>query len=111
MANFRTVLRHRKVNPWFVYDELPIPVRAALQEGPTAWDPVGVRRQLNKWTKVHGRAEAVKLTAAWINRAHQAEIEYAMPWNGNRRLPPEHRRLSPHLMAEATMQLSNREEY
>jgi hypothetical protein len=111
MGNFRTVMRHRKVDRWEVYDTLPALVRAALQEGPQPWDPVGVRRHLRRLSKDMSWPQAVAQTAAWITHAHEAEIAYAIPWNGMKRLPAEMRRPSPHLLAEATMQLSNRQNF
>jgi hypothetical protein len=43
-----------------------------------------------------------------INQAHQIEIERALPWNGMKILPPENRQPSPHILAQATMQLSGK---
>ncbi len=112
MANSRTMRRIRKVNSWEVYDSLPALVRAALQEGPQEWDAVGVRTFLRRAAKARGVSwpEAVAGTVAWIMRAHEQEIAYARPWQpGQKRLPPEQRRPSPHLLAQASMQMSNRD--
>jgi len=101
MANGRTRTTTRRVDRWAVYDGLPSVVRAALQEGPQAWDAYSIRTYFNKLCKVCSFPEAAQRTAEMVMKAHQAEINMAPPYRGR----------SPHVAAQATMQLSNREYY
>lgn len=104
----RLVRRMPKANPWDVYDELPPPIRAALQEGPEKLNPLWARLCLRRFRR-RGEDEAAAALAVvrdigWI---HRHEIAKAAPWQ-----PPGHGRRrplpSPHILAGASMQMSGR---
>jgi Family of unknown function (DUF6525) len=46
--NVRLVRRARKADPCAIYDALPPPIRAALQEGPAQWNVPRTARFLNR---------------------------------------------------------------
>ena len=110
MANGRTRTTHRKINPWDVYDALPPPIRAAFQEGPQEWDVVWARTRLRALAQVMPRQDAIARVVRTINNWHASEIEDARPWqpNPNRLRKAAARKPSPHQLAQATMQTSNR---
>ena len=105
-TNSRTRRTTRKIDPYVVYDQLPAPIRAALQEGPQEWDAVWARTRLRQLAKSEPLEQAIQRVVHMINRAHAAEIEDARPWQVSRlkatRIP------SPHMLAQATMQTSRR---
>ena len=106
MTNSRTRRTTRKIDPYVVYDQLPAPIRAVLQEGPQEWDAVWARNALRSYAKCHSLPEAISRVVAQVNRAHAMEIDQARPWQVSRlrakRIP------SPHMLAQATMQTSGR---
>lgn len=107
MSNGRVRRTRRQVDPYAVYDALPAPIRAALQEGPQQWDAVWCRTMLRRYAKRLPVAEAIQATAKLISRAHLAEIEQARPWQA-KRFVKANRIPSPHMLANATMQTSGR---
>jgi hypothetical protein len=103
----RLVRRKPKADPWGVYDALPAPIRAVLQEGPAQWDGGVLAARYRRWRGEYGEAAAVRLTVSVISLWNVLEIQRARPWQ-----PPEWGRRkplpSPHLAARATMQTSGR---
>lgn len=108
MSNSRTRRTARRVDPYEVYDALPAPIRAALQEGPQEWDSVWCRTRLRKYSKLMPKHEAIERVTSMVMRAHLAEIDEARPWQEHSRIPKAKRTPSPHLLAKATMQMSGR---
>ena len=92
---------YRKTDPLEVYDKLPAPIRAALQEGVKPFNPFWARTQCRK----HG----VDFVLSEIRAGQLREIAEADDWQppGHRRRPPGP---SPHILAHATMQTSGRNE-
>lgn len=108
MANGRTRTVNRKACPWEAYDSLPAPVRAALQEGPQGWDPVAVKTRLRAAQKALGHADGIAAMVRIINAWHAHEIKEARPWQKRVAFQKTRRLPSPHLLAQASMQLSGR---
>jgi hypothetical protein len=105
----RLVKRVPKADPWAVYDSLPAPIRAALQEGPEQLCPLAIFRLLQRdLRRGYSKARAVEHALWAINFEHRRRIFSALPWQ-----PQGHRRhrplLSPHALANATMQTSGRQ--
>jgi hypothetical protein len=81
-----------KADPWEVYDELPAPIRAVLQEGPSDLCPLSARRGLRRWLRFNRHcaddgdtatdvyAESVADTVKGLQKAHRLEIISAEPW-------------------------------
>jgi hypothetical protein len=109
MANCRTRTTRRKTDAYAVYDALPPPIRAALQEGPQEWDAVNVRLRLRQAAKRMPMTEAIKRVVALLNAAHANEIAEARPWQAHVRVTKGNRVPSPHMLAGATMQTSGRD--
>lgn len=105
--------RRRKTDPYAVYDALPAPIRAALQEGPQEWDAISIRRRLRQLSKLMLMDDAVTRMVRFIYAAHAYDIELARPWqkNPDRKMPEKYRVPSPHQLAQATMQTSGRGVY
>lgn len=103
-----TARRVRRVRPiWEIYDVLPPPIRAALQEGPVVWNAAIISARYRRWKRQIGDAEAIDRAVSMIGGWHSQEILAARPWQ-----PPGHGRRplpSPHILARATMQTSGRE--
>ena len=104
----RLVRRMPKADPWDVYDALPAPIRAALQEGPEALNPLWARSCLRRFRRRdEDEAAAVLAVVGEIGWIHRHDIAKAAPWQ-----PPGHGRRpslpSPHFLARATMQTSRR---
>jgi hypothetical protein len=101
-----TSARHvRRV--WDIYDALPQPIRAALQEGPVLWSAGIIDARYRRWKRQFGDADAVAFAVSVIGMWHAQDIRAAQPWQ-----PPGHGRRrplpSPHIRARATMQTSGR---
>lgn len=47
---------------WDIFDALPLPIRAALQEGPATWDVVVLAARYRRWRRAFNEAEAITLT-------------------------------------------------
>ena len=99
---------HRVRDLWAIYDALPAPIRATLQEGPAQADVglvVARYRKLRRALDDDGAAIRQIITNIEIWRT--IEIRRAQPWQ-----PPGHGRRaplpSPHILAHATMQTSGR---
>jgi hypothetical protein len=97
-----------KADPWDVYDALPAPLRAALQEGSEKLDPLWALSSLRKFRRLGAdEPAAVGWAVEDIGWAHRRNIVEAAPWQ-----PPGHGRRkplpSPHILAQATMQTSRR---
>lgn len=115
MSNGRT--RHTRSKPntrWDTYDALPPLTRQALQEGPQQWCDIEVAKHVKRLRKQHPTASMQsidQITASMVRRWHLHEIAAARPWQPARK-PFERKPLypvpSPHIAADATMQLSNR---
>lgn len=109
MANGRTG-RASRTDYWAVYDALPAPIRAALQEGPQPWSALWARSQMRDYGKRLTREQAIAAVVRDIHEWHRWEIGDAKPWQPKRepfkKAPPKV--ASPHLRAQATMQLSGR---
>ena len=104
----RLVRRLPKADPWNVYDALPAPIRAALQEGPEELNPLWARSRLRRFLRDGEDEAAAVLAVVWdIGWTHRRDIAKASPWQ-----PPGHGRRrplpSPHILAHATMQTSGR---
>jgi hypothetical protein len=91
-------------DPWLIYDGLPVPIRAALQEGPCRFDAATLAFHYRRLRRAFGEAEAVKRTIEEISRWTEMEIQEGRPWKWPGRKAP-----SPHVAAGATMQTSGRE--
>ena len=115
MSNGRVRFVRRLPNTrWDTYDALPPLTRQALQEGPQQWCDIEVAKHVKKLRKQHPTAsmESIdKITASMVRRWHLHEIAAARPWQPTRK-PFERKPLypapSPHIAADATMQMSNR---
>lgn len=115
MSNGRTRYTRTKPNArWEAYDALPPMTRQALQEGPQQWCDIEVAMRIKKLRKQHPLAsmESIdRIAASVVQRWHLYEIAEAKPWQPARK-PYERKPLypvpSPHIAADATMQLSNR---
>jgi len=115
MSNGRTrFTRHKPGARWEAYDSLPPLTRQALQEGPQQWCDIEVAKTVRKLRKQHPDAsvESIdRIAASMVQRWHMYEIAEAKPWQPKRK-PYERKPLypvvSPHIAANATMQLSNR---
>ena len=99
-----TIRRIQRV--WDIYDALPLPIRAALQEGPARGMPVSSTPDI-----AAGNASSVKPRRS-LSPSRSSELacpgnRRAQPWQ-----PPGHGRRaalpSPHILARATMQTSGR---
>jgi hypothetical protein len=94
-------------NLWDIYDALPLPIRAALQEGPVMWNAAVLAARYRRWRREIGDAEAIRETISIIALWNHLEIRQAQPWQppgwGRRKPKP-----SPHSAAAATMQTSRR---
>ena len=109
MNNFPTTpatARHvRRV--WDIYDALPLPIRAALQEGPVLWDAGIINARYRRWKRQLSEREAIAAAVSVVGIWHAQDIRRAQPWQ-----PPGHGRRaplpSPHILASATMQTSGR---
>jgi hypothetical protein len=103
----RRTKRRRVRSTWDIYDALPLPIRAALQEGPSQWNAAVVAARYRKWRREDGEADAIVSAIFLINRWNLMEICQAGPWQppgwGRRKPKP-----SPHIAANATMQTSGR---
>ena len=115
MSNGRTRRNKRDhLVQWDTYDNLPPLTRQALQEGPQSWCAVNIARGIKKLRKMHPAASQESLdhiTASMIHRWHLDEIAAARPWQPKRKSFESvslHPVPSPHIAADATMQLSNR---
>lgn len=109
MSNSRCGRSTRKVDHWEVYDALPAPIRAALQEGPQEWDAVWARARLRHHLRVYPDMErAIGRVVNMLNEAHASEIRDARPWQARQRFVKAKRIPSPHMLANATMQTSGR---
>ena len=115
MSNGRTRYTRSKPNArWDAYDNLPPLTRQALQEGPQQWCDIEVAKRIKKLLKQHPDASMASIdgiAASMVWRWHLHEIAEAPPWQPARK-PYERKPLypvpSPHIAADATMQLSNR---
>lgn len=104
----RLVRRWPKADPWAVYDDLPAPIRAVLQEGPVQLCPIRVLAELRRCRRYgFDETEAAARVASLLASAHLRNIARAEPWQ-----PPSHGRRkplpSPHMLARASMQTSGR---
>ena len=93
------------------YDLLPPQVRAVLREGPQQWDCASVLRRIRRQIR-DGNPEHVVIQAAIasIKIAHAREIDQGYCWRTRKpgqawKNVPK----SPHVMANATMQMSTKE--
>jgi hypothetical protein len=112
-SRVRLVRRKSKADPWTVYDALPAPIRAVLQEGPAELCPLAARRTLRRLRRLDDideggpDASAIASTVFILERAHKWNILRASDWQppgrGRRKPLP-----SPHILARATMQSSGR---
>ena len=104
-SRWATTRRIQRV--WDIYDALPLPIRAALQEGPALWDAGIINARYRRWKRQFGEAEAVAIAVSVVGIWHAQEIRRAQPWQ-----PPGHGRRaalpSPHILARTTMQTSGR---
>jgi hypothetical protein len=115
MSNGRTrFTRHQPNARWDAYDSLPPLTRQALQEGPQQWCDIEVAKTIKRLRRQHPAASMESLdriAASMVQRWHMIEIAEAKPWQPKRK-PYERKPLypapSPHIAADATMQLSNR---
>jgi hypothetical protein len=115
MSNGRTrFTRHKPNARWDAYDNLPPLTRQALQEGPQQWCDIVVAKTVKKLRKQYPLAsmETIdRLAARMVQGWHMHEIAEAMPWQPARKpfeRKPTYPVASPHIAADATMQLSNR---
>jgi hypothetical protein len=104
---------------WEIYDALPAPIRAELQEGPVNLYPPAFRKMLNKQQRKQvGVANAVADVVADIRETHaffiESGAEFWLLTDAKRDLARQRREgwtvpaLSPHMLANATMQTSGR---
>ena len=106
--------RHKPNTRWDAYDSLPPLTRRALQEGPQQWCDIAVKKYLKEMRTLHRKLNPEQIDAfmaARINRWHMADIAEAHAWQPARK--PFERKSpypvpSPHILAEATMQMSGR---
>ena len=109
MNNFPTApatARHvRRV--WDIYEALPLPIRATLQEGPVLWEAGIINARYRRWKRQFGEVDAIALAVSVIGTWHVQDIRRAQPWqpSGHGRRAPLP---SPHILAHATMQTSGR---
>jgi hypothetical protein len=115
MSNGRTrFTRHKPNARWDAYDSLPPLTRQALQEGPQQWCDIEVAKRIKKLRKQHPRASMNsidRIIACVVRDWHMIEIAEAKPWQPARKpfeRKPTYPVASPHIAADATMQLSNR---
>jgi hypothetical protein len=115
MSNGRTRYTRSKPNArWDAYDALPPLTRQALQEGPQQWCDIAVAKTIKQLRKQHpllSMRSIDNIAARMVEGWHMHEIAEAKPWQPTRK-PYERKTLypvpSPHIAADATMQLSNR---
>ena len=92
---------------WDIYDALPLPIRATLQEGPVLWDAGIIDARYRRWKRQFGERAAIAAAVSVVGIWHAQDIRRAQPWQ-----PPGHGRRaplpSPHILASATMQTSGR---
>ncbi len=99
-SRVRLVRRKPKADPWAVYDALPEPIRAVLQEGAAQLCPLAARRELRRQRKRRDtEADAIASTVKELAFAHFLHIARPDTWQ----MP------SPHILAHATMQTSRRD--
>lgn len=106
--------RHKPNARWDAYDNLPPFTRRALQEGPQQWCDIVIKKYLKNMKTRNPNTSMEKidaLMAARITRWHLEDIAEAHAWQPPRK-PFERKPLypvpSPHILAEATMQMSGR---
>lgn len=107
MANSRTrkIYYKPRMTQMEAYDELPLPIKRAMQIGPQQWDSYAILRYYRKRLK-DGFDEdtAVKWTVMDIHRWHRQEVQAGKPWRERKvgqkwdDVP-----LSPHVLAECKM--------
>jgi hypothetical protein len=115
MSNGRIrTTRHKPNARWDAYDKLPPMTRQALQEGPQQWCDLEVAKTIKKLRKMHPTAsmESIdRIVAQIVARWHLIEIADAQPWQPERKAfqrKPLYPVASPHIAADATMQMSGR---
>jgi hypothetical protein len=106
--------RHSLNARWDAYDSLPPLTRRALQEGPQQWCDIEVANRIKKMFKDHPTLtmqSVDRFMAKIISSWHLEEIAEANPWQPPRKPFERKSRYpapSPHILAEATMQMSGR---
>jgi hypothetical protein len=115
IQNGRTRRTRQKPNArWDAYDNLPPLTRRALQEGPQQWCDIAVKKYLREMQTLHrklGPKQIDAFMAARITRWHMEDIAEAHAWQPARKpfeRKPRHPVPSPHIAADATMQMSGR---
>ena len=115
IQNGRTRRTRQKPNArWDAYDNLPPLTRRALQEGPQQWCDIAVKKYLKEIRTLHrklGPEQIDAFMAARINHWHMEDIAEAHAWQPARKpfeRKPRHPVPSPHIAADATMQMSGR---
>ena len=58
-------------NQWDIYDKLPAPIRAALQEGPARWDASVIASRYRKWRLKLGDPTAIQEAIFTIDLWHR----------------------------------------
>lgn len=107
-SRVRFTRRKRVRSTWDVYDELPLPIRAALQEGPSQWDVSVLAHRYKAMRRRFSDGEAVRWIMFMISAWNDSDIRDARDWqppNWGKRKPLP----SPHILAQATMQTSGRQ--
>jgi hypothetical protein len=106
--------RHKPNARWDAYGNFPPLTRRALQEGPQQWCDIAVKKYLKELTNLHLKLRPEQIDAfmaARITRWHMEDIAEAHAWQPARKpfeRKPRHPVPSPHIAADATMQMSGR---
>jgi len=106
--------RHKPNARWDAYDNLPPLTRRALQEGPQQWCDIAIKKNIKEFRSSHPELSMEKIDAfmaARITRWHLEDIAEAHAWQPPRKPFERKSRYpvpSPHILAEATMQMSGR---
>jgi hypothetical protein len=98
--------RHKPNARWDAYDNLPPLTRQALQEGPQQWCDIMIKKHIKDMSALLKIENIDAFMANQIHRWHRENIEEAHEWQPMRK--PRHPVPSPHILANATMQMSGR---
>jgi hypothetical protein len=106
--------RHKPNARWDAYDNLPPLTRRALQEGPQQWCDIVVAKRIKQLRKQHpllSMRSIDNIAARMVEGWHMEDIAEAHVWQPARKpfeRKPRHPVQSPHIAADATMQMSGR---
>lgn len=95
--------RRKKTSQMDAYDALPPVLRAAFQEGPNQFCAVQALYVFRRHKAKRGEQKVAQALAGKLMEGYEREIAQALPWSSDPKRPS-----SPHLRANATMQLSGR---